>query len=132
MQEKDWQRQLLQLLREATLDYGSGIKESLKYKIPFYSRNHHLIFLNVPSKKDIVQVGFYWGALLSRDLTFLESNDKKQIRHLSFKSVENFEDRYDEFNQAMIASIELDDKILAIKKLKIPITKILKGEISFE
>lgn len=131
-QEKDWHRQLLHIIRETTLDYDSAIKESMKFSVPFFARHQNISFLNVPVKKDLVQVGFYWGVLLNRELDFLENNNLKQVRHLSFSSIEDFEDKFDLFNQAMLASIVLDDKVQAIKKKKIPITKILRGDIAFE
>lgn len=78
-QQSAGQRVILQQLRQLILDAAPQIEESIKWKIPFYSCQGLLCYLNpLPGG---VALGFCRGALLSNEQGLL-SGDGKEVRLL--------------------------------------------------
>ncbi|NNC69808.1 MAG: DUF1801 domain-containing protein [Flavobacteriaceae bacterium] len=60
-----------------------------KYKIPFYYLDGKpFCYLNVPKKKDFVEVGFWASAHLSKYNEYLVSDGRKVMKSFRYKSVD--------------------------------------------
>ena len=78
-QQSAEQRLVLLQLRELILDAAPHIQEDLKWKIPFYSYQGLLCYLN--PQPGCVALGFCRGALLSNQQGLLQG-DGKEVRLL--------------------------------------------------
>jgi len=63
------------------------VQKVMKWKVPFYVYRHNLCYINV--LKDHVVLGLYHGAHLPNLYGLLEGQDKKMIRHLVFRTLED-------------------------------------------
>ena len=71
------QRQLLHQLRQIILESAPHIEERIKWKIPFYSYQGLLCYLNLQAKGNGVVLGFCRGAMLSNEQRLLQGNGKE-------------------------------------------------------
>ncbi len=83
----EWQP-ILSELRYMILQLTPAIEESIKWKVPFYSYNGLLCYLNVRKKE--VDIGFYHGAKLPNANGLLVGNGKL-VRHIKIKSFAEIE-----------------------------------------
>ncbi len=77
--------EILYTLRELVLNSAPFIKESIKYKTPFYSIKKDLCYLLVSKEK--VHLAFINGCLLGSGKEVLETKKRKYIRSISFLTV---------------------------------------------
>ncbi len=67
----------------------SNVELRYKYKIPFYYlAGKPFCYLNVPKKKDFVEVGFWASAHLSKYNEFLISDGRKVVKSFRYKSID--------------------------------------------
>jgi len=75
----------LQVLIESSFD---EVELRYKYKIPFYYLDGKpFCYLNVPKKKDFVEVGFWASAHLSKYTNYLVSDGRKVMKSFRYKSI---------------------------------------------
>ena len=66
----------------------NDVELKYKYRIPFYYLNGKpFCYLNVPKKKDFVEVGFWASAHLSKYNEHLVSAGRKIVKSFRYKSV---------------------------------------------
>jgi len=96
-------------LREVIINAHPQIQESIKYKLPFYTFNGLLFFLN--PRKDYVEMGFCNGAYLHDEAGVFKALDRAYIRHLYVYNIEDaFKDSTRELIQQAILYNELKKK----------------------
>lgn len=77
----------------------NDIELKYKYKIPFYYlAEKPFCYLNVPKKKDFVEVGFWASAHLTKYNEYLISNGRKVVKSLRYTSV-------DEIHQEILLAV---------------------------
>lgn len=106
----DWspiQREIAQALRSIIDECSPAIQEVIKYGIPYYQYHGPLCYLS--PEKGSVKLGFAKGYLMSNAQEILESHELKQIRHLTFKRIEevNPEAVHIEIQEALLINEEL-------------------------
>ena len=105
------QKALAHRLRTVILDAIPEIDESMKWKIPFYSFNGILCFIN-PVAEHIV-IGFCNGALLSDEHKLLTGNGKL-VRHVVVKKMSDIQKPKlrNLLHEAMLFNVLKSQKIL--------------------
>lgn len=92
------------------------IEEKYRYKVPFYY--HHkkpLLYLNVLKGTNYVDVAFMQGVMLEKKYTILKyDNNRKTVRSLQVKSLENFDELA--FVSLSIYAAELRDNTKRLKE----------------
>ena len=77
----------LQVLIESNFN---NVELRYKYKIPFYYLDDKpFCYLNVPKKKDFVEVGFWASAHLSKYNEHLVSDGRKVVKSFRYKALED-------------------------------------------
>ena len=75
------------------LESHVDIKQTFKYRVPFYGIKRNVCYLNSNKKKDAILIGFVSGAKLSEIHPSLASvligNELKSVRHLEIKSIKD-------------------------------------------
>ncbi len=100
---------ILYALRETIVNAHPQIQESIKYRLPFYTFNGLLFFLN--PRKEYVEMGFCNGASLHDENNLFKALDRAYIRHLYVFSIEDvFKDSTRELIQQAILYNEMKDK----------------------
>ncbi len=61
------------------------VEETIKFTVPFYSRQGLLCYLSPLKKKDGIYIGFTKGYLMSDESGIFAGKDLKQIRHIEFR-----------------------------------------------
>ena len=61
------------------------VEETIKFTVPFYSRQGLLCYLSPLKKKDGIYIGFAKGYLMSDESGVFTGRDLKQIRHIEFR-----------------------------------------------
>jgi hypothetical protein len=79
-------RKILNYLRNLILQAAPKIIEKFSYQIPFYDYYGMLCYINV--HKNGVDLGFCAGYLLSDEHNILEARNRKQVKTVTFQSVE--------------------------------------------
>jgi len=62
-----------------------GVEETIKFTVPFYSRQGLLCYLSPLKKKDGIYIGFAKGYLMSDESGIFTGKNLKQIRHIEFR-----------------------------------------------
>ena len=65
-----------------------GLTTKIRYKIPFYDRKSWICYLNPGKKENDVELCFIRGNELSNLQGILEAKNRKQVRGLTFSSIE--------------------------------------------
>ncbi len=105
-------------LRKIILESSPKIVENIKFKIPFYTYYGMIFYIN-PTKEG-VDLGFCQGKELSDNHHFLEIKNRKQVKTISFKSINTVPE---EDLRAVIQEALIINEIKAQARLK----KKLKG-----
>ena len=74
-----WQQEIVECLRVFILQTVPGIKETYKYKVPYYEYKKHLCYIN-PKKNEVI-LGLVQGKILAETNPHLSGN-QKQVRHI--------------------------------------------------
>ncbi|HAP36300.1 MAG TPA: hypothetical protein DCQ28_10295 [Bacteroidetes bacterium] len=61
------------------------VEETIKFTVPFYSRQGLLCYLSPLKKKDGIYIGFAKGYLMSDESGIFTGKNLKQIRHIEFR-----------------------------------------------
>lgn len=76
----------LQVIIESSFN---DVELKYKYKIPFYYlHDKPFCYLNVPKKKDFVEVGFWASAHLTKYNEYLISDGRKVVKSFRYKTVD--------------------------------------------
>ncbi|MDP1678429.1 MAG: DUF1801 domain-containing protein [Bacteroidota bacterium] len=62
------------------------VEESIKYTVPFYSRQGLLCYLSPLKKKDGIYIGFAKGYLMSDESGIFSGKSLKYIRHIELRN----------------------------------------------
>lgn len=108
------QREVLLFLHELMMSYPT-ITCKIRYRIPFYYRKTWICYLN-PRKNNTVDFCFVRGNELSNEQGILEANDRKQVRSLTFESVEEIP--VEVLEEIIQEAILLDDTVKYASKRK--------------
>jgi len=73
------QRSLLWLLREMLMNASPGMRERIRYKIPFFDAPRWFCYLN-PLKKGGVELCFLRGFEFSNEQGLLEARDRQSVK----------------------------------------------------
>ena len=81
-------------VRSVILKTLPEVKEKYKYKIPFYHLyKKPMCYLNILKGTNYVDVAFVQGVFLQDKFTQLQNgNNRKQVRSIQVKSIENFDE----------------------------------------
>ncbi len=84
---------ILLSVRELIVASIPEVEETFSYKLPFYKLDSKpLMYLNVPKKKNYIDVAFIQGTLLEKRFPFLKNDAKrKQVRSLHIKHIEDID-----------------------------------------
>jgi len=83
---------IVDVLRDFILDLNTDIVETFKYQCPFFIYKGMFCYITFDKKIKTVALGFVKGYQLE-DKYGLLSTDRKQIRKLHFKSVEDLDEK---------------------------------------
>lgn len=83
---------IVDVLRDFILDLNIEIEETFKYQCPFFIYKGMFCYITFDKKIKTVALGFVKGYKLE-DKYRLLSTDRKQIRKLHFKSVDEIKER---------------------------------------
>ncbi len=83
---------IVDVLRDFILDLNKEIEETFKYQCPFFMYRGMLCYLTFDKKIKTVALGFVKGYKME-DKYGLLSTDRKQIRKLHFKRIEDIEEK---------------------------------------
>jgi hypothetical protein len=97
------QKELLISLRELILKAIPGSKESLKWGMPWYSKNDNICYLAIFPKH--VNLGFAQGAHLDAPNGLLQGTGKG-MRHIKIKSAADIKKR--EFTRLLKAAVDYE------------------------
>lgn len=78
-------RDLMIVVRKIILKNIPDVEESIKFTVPFYSREGLLCYISPLKKKDGIYLGFVKGHLMSDESGVFTGKDLKQIRHIEFR-----------------------------------------------
>ncbi len=81
------QRSILRYFQSLLMSYP-GVTSKISYGIPFYYRKSWICYLN-PLKNGGMELGFTRGNELSNGQGLLEAKNRKQIRGISFLSIDD-------------------------------------------
>ncbi|MEZ4887739.1 MAG: DUF1801 domain-containing protein [Chitinophagales bacterium] len=101
------QREILLFIHQLMLSYPAMIVK-IRYQIPFYYRKSWICYLN-PIKNKAVDFCFVRGNELSNEQGILEAKDRKQVRSLTFSSVDEIP--VEALQQIIQEAILLDDTV---------------------
>lgn len=106
LQREEPQRSLFLYFDSLLMSYP-GITAKISFGIPFYYRNSRICYLN-PLKNGGMELGFTRGNELSNEQGLLETKNRKQIRGISFLSVDDIPEAavHEIINEALL----LDEK----------------------
>ncbi len=99
-------------LRSVILKVVPQIEEKYSYKIPFFCINKKpVLYLNVLKGTDFVDVAIVHGIILEEKYPQLKNhNNRKQVRSLQVKSLENFDE--------LMFSQLLKDAVISVENSK--------------
>ena len=84
------QQQIALQLRELVLGAGPGIEEVMKYGVPFFHYLGHMAYISpIKEYPKAIVLGLTRGAQLSNESGVLEATDRKLIRHIVCRSIED-------------------------------------------
>lgn len=83
---------IVDVLRDFILDLNTEIVETFKYQCPFFMYKGMFCYITFDKKIKTVALGFVKGYKLD-DKYGLLSTDRKQIRKLHFKSIEELDEK---------------------------------------
>lgn len=106
-EQEDEQREVMLFLHELMISYPA-ITCKIRYKVPFYFRKSWICYLN-PVKNNSVDFCFVRGNELSNQQGILEAKDRKQVRSLTFASVEEIP--VEELKEIIQEAILLDETV---------------------
>lgn len=97
------QHELVRVLHNFFEDYG--LKSSLKYTIPFYSKNKVICYIN-PQKPRGAEIVF-WQAQQFKNLHLLDIKKRKSMAGITFETIDSID--FDVLNLLITEGIEIDD-----------------------
>lgn len=100
-------RAMLQYLDSLITQYPN-VTSKIRYKIPFYFRKSWVCYLN-PRKDGAVELAFPRGNELMDEGGLLEAKDRKQVRSVTFKTLDDIDDLA--IQQALNEAFLLDDHV---------------------
>lgn len=86
------QKEILIALRNIILAAHPFMEEKIRYGVPFFDYLGAMCYLSIPAKKNYVYIGFIHGKDLSNEQGILETKERKQIRSISYFSVEEMKE----------------------------------------
>jgi hypothetical protein len=78
-------RDLMIIIRSIIWETIPDVEETIKFTVPFYSRQGLLCYLNPAKKRDGIYIGFAKGYLMSDESRIFSGKNLKQIRHIEFR-----------------------------------------------
>jgi hypothetical protein len=85
-EQKYFQKEICQILRELMLNTFPGIKEEMKYGVPYYGNKFYIVAL-----KTHVNLGFSIEGLSPEEINLFEGTGKT-TRHIKIKSKEDIDE----------------------------------------
>ena len=91
--QKEPYQSIMLYVRAIILNTLPKVKERYSYKIPFYNIGKKpMIYLNILSGKDYVDVAFVQGLLLEKQFPVLKNyNNRQQVRSIQLKRIEDLD-----------------------------------------
>jgi len=92
LNQKEPYQSIMLYVRSVVFRTLSNVEEKYKYKVPYYVHNNKpILYLNVLKGTNYVDVAFIQGVLLEEKYPQLKNdNNRKQVRSLQVKSLEDF------------------------------------------
>lgn len=115
-QQRDFQKEIMSVLRMWILDLGPHTEEKISYKVPFFYFYGSLCYLN--PAPDGVDLSFVQGKRLSNEQKLLEEKGRKMIASIRFHSVAEVEEREAEIRQILNEAAILNQYLHQQKKKK--------------
>jgi hypothetical protein len=84
------QQSIMQYLHELIMGH-TGMRASIRYKIPFYDRKSWICYLN-PTKDDGVELAFTRANELSNEQGLLNFRERKQVAGVVYYQLEEIEE----------------------------------------
>ena len=90
--QKEPYQSIMLYVRSVIFKTLTTVEENYKYKVPYYMHNNKpMLYLNILKRKNYVDVAFIQGILLEDKYPQLKDhNNRKQVRSLQVKSLEDF------------------------------------------
>ena len=94
LDQKEPYQSIMLYVREVILKILPEVVERYSYKIPFYNIGKKpILYLNILKGTKFVDVAFVQGILLEKQFSVLKNdNNRKQVRSIQVKSLENFDE----------------------------------------
>lgn len=92
------------------------VKTKMRYKIPFYDRNHWVCYLN-PTKDGKVELGFVRGNELSNEQGLLEARDRMQVMGILLEKIEDIPEKT--LHEILQEAFLLDENVKYASKRKL-------------
>ena len=94
LSQKEPYQSIMLYVRSVIFKALPEVSEKYKYKIPFYYHNKKpLCYLNILKNTNYVDVAFVQGSFLEeRFLILKDDNNRKQVRSIQVKSLEDFDE----------------------------------------
>jgi len=92
LNQKEPYQSIMLYVRSVVFRTFSSVVEQYKYKVPYYVHNNKpILYLNILKGTNYVDVAFIQGVLLEEKYPQLKNdNNRKQVRSLQVKSLEDF------------------------------------------
>lgn len=115
-QQRDFQKEIMSVLRLWILDLGPHAQEKISYKIPFFYFYGPLCYLN--PAPDGVDLSFVQGNRLSNEQKLLEEKGRKTVASIRFHSLAEVEEQESEIRQILNEAAILNQYLHQQKKKK--------------
>ena len=102
-------RILLAHIRKVIMLSHAQIREKVAWNLPFFQCGDYLCYLSVIKKIKAVEVCFVKGFHLSNESGLLDAKDRKLIKGISFKNMEDYAEKEDAFLEILQEAILLNE-----------------------
>ena len=94
LKEKQPYKSIMLYVRSVIFKTLPSVEEKLSYRIPFFNMHKKpMLYLNILRGTNFVDVAFVQGVLLEEKYPNLKNyNNRKQVRSLQVKNLENFDE----------------------------------------
>ncbi len=102
-------RLLLSHIHKTIMLAHEQMREKIAWNLPFFQCGDYLCYLSVIKKTKAVEVCFVKGFHLSNESGLLDAKDRKLIKGISFKNLEDYEQKEEAFLEILQEAILLNE-----------------------
>lgn len=102
-------RSLLWQIHHTILNAHPKMRDRISFGIPMFCVKKEICYFGIIKAKKGVEIGFHRGYQLSNEQGILEDKKRKYIHGVTFKDLNDFQEKEEAFNEVLQEAIILDE-----------------------